>query len=357
MLSDLAALIPATAILSAVLVVGLRPLGKALKLIDHPDEHRKFHEASIPLTGGVSLFSTLCIIFAASNITVPVPGFSDMVWETIGICFFALIVLHAIDDIIELHSLTRLAIDTLLALIICIFGMIRLTDLEDLFGFGTIWLGYFSIPMTIFCFVAASNAFNMADGIDGLCTSLGIISFLTTIGLVILHTGWNQPILSSLTIATIALVPIYAANVGWFGESRVVFLGDSGARLIGFIAATALVCVGFKNMIQPVTAFFPIAVPVCDCLVLMGWRIAHGRSPLSADRLHLHHLLLDLGYSQSHARHLILALAVSFSLAGFALEISQVPAWVISVFIVVSFWGFIGLRVWLYLRTKSATIS
>lgn len=334
--------------MSAIATLTTRLLGEPLRLIDHPDTDRKFHEASIPLTGGISLLSTLLVVFFAFGLTVPVSGLSDVVWQTLIVCLCSLVLLHAIDDIMELRSSTRFAIDIALALLICLYGMIRLTDLEDLFGFGTVWLGRFSIPMTIFCFVAASNAFNFTDGIDGLCIGLAIICFLTIIGLVAQHTGIDRTIVPAIWVVIMALIPIYAFNVGLFGERFVVFLGDSGARLIGFIAAIALVVVGFKNMIQPVTAFFPIAVPVCDCLVLMGWRAIHGRSPFSADRLHLHHLLLDIGFSQSTARHTIFALAIVFALCGLAFEWSGVPAWVISTFIVASFFSFIALRIWLY---------
>ena len=99
----------------------------------------------------------------------------------------------------------------------------------------------------------------------------------------------------------------------------------------------------------PVIAYFPIAVPVCDCLILMAVRIMDKRSPLSADRLHLHHLLMDCGISVAFTRHIIIALAASLSGLGFALQYYHVREWIISIVVVVSFWCFIGMR-WLLIR-------
>ncbi len=206
-------------------------------------------------------------------------------------------------------------------------------------------MGRWAIGMTVFSFIAASNAFNMTDGINSLCTGLGIVSFVTF--MVLLIEGNPNVPLAMLKLCTViigALAAMYLANLGVFGDRVRAFLGDSGARLIGFFTAVVLIYCAKEELIRPVIVYFPIAVPVCDCLILMGHRVMKGRSPLSADRLHLHHLLLDVGCSPNQTRHIILALAVVMSSLGLAMQHYQITEWKVSVTIVVSYWCFIGLR-------------
>ncbi len=141
-----------------------------------------------------------------------------------------------------------------------------------------------------------------------------------------------------------ALLGMYLANLGFFGQRMRAFLGDSGARLIGFIAAILLTYAAGKQFINPVMAYFPIAIPVCDCLILMGTRVLQRRSPLSADRLHLHHLLQDAGLTPQTTRAAIFALALLYSGIGYWIQVVDLTEWKISVIIVLSYWCIIGIR-------------
>lgn len=349
-LIDLAlSMVGAMALMSALLYA-LRPIAERIRLVDHPDDDRKLHTGIIPLTGGIALLTTLVIVFSLSNVATPTLNQSASMWGIIAACLGGLVILHAFDDVMALRAFTRFAIDALLAFFIAFYGMVMLKTLGDLFGMGEVTLGRFALLMTLFCFIAASNAFNMSDGIDSLCTGLGIICFSTIVALILLNAGASHALIPPIAIVTAALVPMYLANLGSLGPRMRTFLGDSGARLIGFMAAVALILAANEGMIRPVTAYFPIAVPVCDTLILMGWRVFHGRSPLSADRLHLHHLMVDAGYSFPQTRRLILTLAVIFASFGIGFEWSGMPTWVVSTFVVVSFWGFVGFRIWLALK-------
>ncbi len=336
-------------ILTTLLMVFIiRPAASTLRLVDHPDNDRKLHVGSVPLTGGISLLIALYAVFVAADlVAVPLTEAPNF-WLIVGAALVALVIVHAIDDVIGMRATTRLITDALLALLLCVYAGIELKNLGNLIGIGTIGLGHYSALMTVFCFVAASNAFNMVDGIDSLCTGLGIICF-TTLGALILlgDTPLASTMITPLLVVLAALLPLYVANLGLLGPGFRVFLGDAGARLIGFIAAIALILAARNDLIKPVMAFFPIAVPVCDCLVLMGLRMLHGRSPVSADRLHLHHLLQDLGYSPGQTRRLILSLATGFSVCGIAFQLTGPTEWMVSLFVVVSFWAFIAFRFWL----------
>jgi len=337
-----------TLALTTLALFAFAPTASYLNLIDTPDNGRKLHTGHVPLTGGMSVYLSLFTVLYISGIAdASLTGSADF-WPVVTACLALLVMAHAVDDVVELRAATRFGIDAVLALVICAMALVKLTTLGNLFGLGEVTLGRFAMLMTLFCFIAASNAFNMVDGIDSLCSGLGLIAFGTLITLILISGSPESSLLvNPLLVVMVALVPMYFANLGMFGARSRVFLGDSGARLIGFIAAIALICAAQKGMIRPVMAYFPIAVPVCDCLVLMGLRVLKGRSPLSADRLHLHHLLQDIGLGTHATRRFILALGLVVSLFGVFFQVTHTSDWIISAFVVVSFWTFIFFRFWL----------
>ncbi|MEX0942072.1 MAG: MraY family glycosyltransferase, partial [Pseudomonadales bacterium] len=344
----------ATAVLTLVVLFLLNPLAKHVRLLDHPDGDRKLHAGSVPLTGGIVLLVTLLIVFAASSLSDAPLTNADNFWSVTAIVLTLLVLIHAIDDVIEMRALSRFTIDALLAFGLWSYASVQLFSLGDLFGLGEIVIVRSAILMTIFSFVAASNAFNMVDGIDSLCSGLGLVCFGTLVTMILLSgSPVDAPLVEILLVVMAALVVLYLANLGLLGPRLRIFLGDAGARLIGFIAAIALIQAAQAGMIRPVMAYFAIAVPVCDCLALMGQRALQGRSPLSADRLHLHHLLGDLGFSDSQVRRMIITSALGMSLFGFFFQITNTPEWVVSVFVVTTFAVFIGMRLWLIRRVAT----
>lgn len=340
-------LLPFVCVIALVMssLVLLNPLARKLDLVDQADGDRKLSRLRAPLTGGLALYIALMVtldVFDLGKVAVPYP--QDF-WPIVSILLGILVVVHVLDDFFSISALVRLVMDSIVGALLCTVALVQLDTLGYLFGNEELTLGRWSVVMTVFCFVAASNAFNMTDGIDSLCTGMGIICFSSVI-LLLLEAGNPDayPMVTLCSLLVMSLVPLYFANLGWFGSGLRTFLGDSGARLIGFLAAIILIYSASQSYIDPVIAYFPIAVPVCDCLILMGVRVMDRRSPLSADRLHLHHLIMDLGISVSTTRFLILLLAAGFTLLGLMLQHFAVQEWIVSVVIVVSFWCFIGMR-------------
>jgi UDP-GlcNAc:undecaprenyl-phosphate GlcNAc-1-phosphate transferase len=348
-----------TYIATALLLIGflflLNPVAKAIKLVDSPDGERKQHVGAIPLMGGIALYLTLLTIFVFTSLdTEAIPSPTDF-WTTIGLLLAVLVFTHAFDDVYGIDAIVRLAIDGAIGVLLSAVALLQLDTLGYLFGPSEMTLGRWAVPMTVFCFIAASNAFNMVDGIDSLCSGLGILCFSTII--VLLLDSGNPEALGLIKLCMLmicALVPMYLANLGLLGVRLKSFLGDSGARLIGFIAAIALIYAARYEYIKPVIAYFPIAVPVCDCLILMGSRVRKKRSPLSADRLHLHHLFLDSGYSANATRYIIISIGILLSLLGLLLQNYDVAEWIVSITVVVSFWCFMAMR-WYLIRWASMT--
>lgn len=337
-----------TTVSTATFLYIFAPAANYLRLVDVPDQQRKLHTGNVPLTGGLSLYLSLVVIFYISGYAAVSLSPSRDFWPVTTACLAMLVMMHAVDDIVELRAETRLFLDAMLAFFICTYAVVKLTTLGNLIGMGEVTLGRFSVIMTVFCFVAASNAFNMVDGIDSLCSGLGIVALLTLATLIGLGGAPVQPqLVECMLVVVVALTVAYIANQGLLGPRMRIFLGDSGARLIAFMVAIAVILAAQHKLIHPVMAYFPIAVPVCDCLVLMATRMLHGRSPVSGDRLHLHHLLQDVGLRPRQTRRAILSIAVMFSLAGIGFQLIGPPDWVISLFIVVSFGSYMGFRFWL----------
>lgn len=339
---------------TAVLLIGflslLNPLASRINLVDQPDGDRKQHIGAIPLMGGVALYLTFFTIFILTSLDTDAVLYPQDFWVTVGLLLAVLVFTHAFDDVYGIDAIVRLAIDGAIGVLLSAVALLQLDTLGYLFGPSEMTLGRWAVPMTVFCFIAASNAFNMVDGIDSLCSGLGILCFGTII--VLLMDGGHPESTGLIILCTIvifALVPMYLANLGLLGVRLKSFLGDSGARLIGFIAAIALIYAAKHEYIKPVIAYFPIAVPVCDCLILMGSRVRKKRSPFSADRLHLHHLLLDCGFTTNATRYTIISIGILLSMLGFLLQHYDVAEWIVSMTVVVSFWCFMALR-WILVK-------
>ena len=159
----------------------LRNFAKEKKfLIDIPDRSRKFHKRATPLTGGISIFLALLLsgelYLDLNDLKGYVPDFT----YHLVMASRPLILIFLFDDLKGLRPLTRLFLQVMLSLYIVFTTNISITSLGNLFGFGEISLGIFSIPFTIFCVVGVMNAFNMIDGINGLCAGCAMVSLLLT---------------------------------------------------------------------------------------------------------------------------------------------------------------------------------
>jgi UDP-GlcNAc:undecaprenyl-phosphate GlcNAc-1-phosphate transferase len=119
-----------------------------------------------------------------------------------------------------------------------------------------------------------------------------------------------------------ALIGFLTYNLGWFGKKRGVFLGDSGSNLLGFIVA--VLCIDLTQdhqAINPVTALWLVAIPLLDCVGVMGSRLLKGIGPFKPGRDHLHHKLLDLGLTQNNILVVFITLSSGLGLIGWMFEV------------------------------------
>ena len=200
-------------------------------LVDLPDRSRKFHKRPTPLTGGIGILIALLLTgklyIDLNNLNGYIPDFTFQLM----LVSIPLLVLFLIDDLKSLKPRFRILIQCLLAVYMIFSTNIYLVSLGDLFGFGEIKLGIFSIPVTIFCVVGIMNAFNMMDGINGLCAGCAMLTLL--------FIGFYSGLIydSMLVLIIGSMIGFLIFNLGFFGKKRGVFLGDSGSNLVGFWVA------------------------------------------------------------------------------------------------------------------------
>ncbi|MDW4159176.1 MraY family glycosyltransferase [Staphylococcus saprophyticus] len=295
-------------IVSLILTPIVIKVSHKLGIVDQPN-FRKVHTKPISVLGGtVILLSFLVGIWLGHPIETEVKPL------VIGSVLIYLVGL--IDDIYDLKPIMKLLGQVIAALVVVYYGVT--IDFISLPIGPMIHFGIFGIPITVIWIVAITNAINLIDGLDGLASGVSMIALMTIGFIAILQANIFIIMICSVLIG--ALLGFLFFN---FHPAK-IFLGDSGALLVGFIVGF-LSLLGFKN-ITFVSLFFPIvilAVPFIDTLFAMIRRVKKGQHIMQADKSHLHHKFLELGYSHRQTVLLIYSIAILFSLSSIILYLSQ----------------------------------
>lgn len=295
----------------------MRKVAKRIGLVDKPNA-RKRHQGAVPLVGGIST----CIVIAQFLTFQPdIIQHSDLFVLSIAV----LTLVGALDDKFDLSVKIRIAVQAILSIIMMQVTGIELHSLGNLFGTGTINLGWFGPIVTVFAVIGAINAFNMVDGIDGLLGGLSIVTF-GAIAL-LLNIDKQHGLAYLCVIVITALLPYIFMNLGILGRKRKVFMGDAGSMMIGFTVIWLLL--GASQMdtnppMRPITALWLIAVPLMDMAAIMLRRIKRGDSPFKPDREHLHHIFQRLGLSSRQTLVAICIIAMCFAAFGMYGEAAQI---------------------------------
>ncbi len=216
---DLGVVVVATLVALAL----LNRIAPKFDLLDLPDGDRKAHATAVPLTGGLALVIGIWIgaLFATKFGQIDIRQVDYEVLALLGI----IATVHAFDDQSGLSARQRLVIDAVVALafIVVTQGVIE--------SFGTMWgaellFGWFGVPLTIFIYLALSNAYNMIDGVDGLALTQFLIAIVSVALWHILHAQDSgfEPLAFSVIAACLVVL---AANLGFVGQRYVCFLGDT----------------------------------------------------------------------------------------------------------------------------------
>ncbi|MBI5971806.1 UDP-GlcNAc:undecaprenyl-phosphate/decaprenyl-phosphate GlcNAc-1-phosphate transferase [Staphylococcus caledonicus] len=312
-------LIAVTLVISLIITPVVIKVSIKLDLVDRPN-YRKIHTKPVSVLGGtVILLSFLIGIWLGHPIEREV--------RPLVIGAIVMYLVGLIDDIYDLKPILKL-LGQIVAASIVVFYDITIDFISFPMG-PTIHFGIFSIPITIIWIVAITNAINLIDGLDGLASGVSAIGLITIAFIAILQANVFIIMICSVLIGS--LLGFLCFN---FHPAK-IFLGDSGALMIGFIIGF-LSLLGFKN-ITFISLFFPIvilAVPFIDTLFAMIRRMKNKQHIMQADKSHLHHRLLALGYSHRQTVLLIYSIAIMFSLSSIILYLSQ-PLGVLLMFILI----------------------
>jgi UDP-GlcNAc:undecaprenyl-phosphate GlcNAc-1-phosphate transferase len=325
----------------------LRNLAKKNQiLIDIPDRSRKFHKRATPLTGGMSIILSVLIsaelYLDLNGLKGFVPTFTQhLIWSSI-----ILVVLFLIDDFKSLTAFKRLSIQILLSTYMIIMTGVHIENLGNIFGFGLLNLGIFSIPFTIFCVVGMMNAFNMIDGINGLCAGCGMLALLLI--------GFSSGLIydSMLVLIIGGMIGFLLFNLRIFGKKRGVFLGDHGSNLVGFLVAWAAIYASQNTMydIKPITMIWFVLIPLLDCIGLIFSRSMKGKSWANPGRDHIHHKLMN---RYTPEMTLLIILSLTLFLGLFAIYIDLYYSSLTSTLLFIVFSAIYYVYAYLYTYNKS----
>jgi UDP-GlcNAc:undecaprenyl-phosphate/decaprenyl-phosphate GlcNAc-1-phosphate transferase len=280
------------AVVAAVIVILLTPavggMARMLGVVDQPGT-RRLNRRAVPRLGGLALFF---------GIFVPALAFLPLGRETKGLLLGAAVAttVGAVDDFRGLQWWEKLGGQIAAAAIPAGFGIWVHRFTFPVVGVHSLpeWVG---VPLTILWIVAIMNMVNFLDGLDGLAAGVCAISGFTFC-LIALSLGRPSPaILAAIVLG--ACVGFLRHN---FYPAR-IFMGDSGAMLLGFVLA-ALSVQGLLKTAAVATLLFPLivlAVPIIDTSFVVAKRLKYGRPVYSADSWHLHHRFMSIGYSQRRA--------------------------------------------------------
>lgn len=291
----------------------VRALAQKVGAMDVPKDARRMHNHPIPRMGGLAIFlGFLLTVLLFAELTTQVRG---MLLGAVVI-----VVLGIFDDIYTLSAKFKFVVQIAAALIAVGTGNIISTlSNPNIFSSNPYWeLGWLGWPITVIWIVAITNAVNLIDGLDGLACGVSTISSMSMLVIaLVLGEGDVAILLAALAGGCIGFLP-YNLN------PAKIFMGDTGSTFLGYILAVVSIQGMFKmyNIISFVVPFLMLGLPIFDTCFAFIRRIAHGKSPMSPDRSHVHHRLIDMGFSQKQAVAVLYIISAILGLSAVVLATS-----------------------------------
>lgn len=273
-----------------------------IKAVDVPKDNRRMHKKPIPRLGG------LAIIF---GFMVSAMCFGTMTKSLAAILIGAMIiaVMGIVDDVKALNAKPKFLIQIFAALLVVLWGEVRV----DVFTNPLVWSGqpYVVLPMwvsvifSVLWIVLITNAVNFIDGLDGLAAG---VSAIMTVSLVFISARLGE---YSVAVIGTALMGACFGFLPYNFNPAKIFMGDTGSTFLGFILATLSIQGVFKSyaVISFAVPLLILGLPLFDASFAMIRRIMKGQSPMQADRGHLHHRLIDMGFSQKQTVFILYAIS------------------------------------------------
>lgn len=280
-------------------------IAKSNGIVDNPGS-RKLQDAPVPVMGGAAVFGGLVVglfAFAVLQGFSPNADFHELYPVLLGAV--VMLCIGLLDDMKSLSPLLRMGIEILVMLGVIFGSGVCIDSFHGLWGV-TSFSWAIAVPLTVFAGVGLINAYNMIDGVDGLSSSLCIVS--SCILAVVCADMSDYTDCAMLLCYAASLFPFMMHNV--FGRKSKMFLGDGGTMVMGLLmswtvmrilskesAADSLAAINSNGSLPCMVALLlaVASVPVFDTLRVMAMRILHGKNPFQADKTHLHHQFVKIG--------------------------------------------------------------
>jgi len=291
-------------------------------LYDFPNG-RTSHIRKTPTLGGIAIFSAFvisCLFF------LPHSNLHEFQYVLLGVVIMFFVGLK--DDILVLAPFKKLVAQIVAAVIIIDMAQLRFTSLHGFFGIYDISY-HAGLYLTLFVVVVITNAFNLVDGIDGLASGLGSLSFLI-FGMWFFmngEIGWTVVCFSMMG----ALIAFFRFNV--YSIDKKIFMGDTGSLIVGFVISAVVIKFNQYSLnsalphpvfSSPAVSFGIIFIPLFDTLRVFILRMMNKKSPFSPDRRHLHHMLLDLKFKHVQASTILIGINAFMVLVSFMFQKSGI---------------------------------
>lgn len=304
-----------TILICLIASILITPLVKrfAIKIgaTDQPN-NRKVHQHVMPRLGGLAIFISFII-----GVLILQPESPYKLAIIIG--SFIIMLTGFLDDLFDISPKWKF-LGQFIAAGVVIYSGVELNSINLPFG-GEIEFGYLTIPITVIWIVGITNAINFIDGLDGLAAGVSSIALITISGMAI--------IMGDAFVVSIGFI-VLGSTIGFlfynFYPAK-IFMGDTGALFLGFIISV-LSLLGFKNVtfISFIVPIIILGVPISDTFFAIIRRLVKKQPISSPDKSHLHHCLLNLGYSHRKTVLLIYGMSALFGLT--AVIFSQATMWV-----------------------------
>lgn len=302
------------AVLSYFFTPPVKNFAHKVGAIDVPKDARRMHKKPIPRLGGLAIYGGfLCSILIFGQLD------ETMLCVLLGAAI--IVALGIFDDVLALGAKLKFVVQIVAAAIPVCIGDLQIglfTNLNPLSDTPFVHLGILAVPVTIIWIVGITNAVNLIDGLDGLAVGVSSIAAITMIAVALL-TG-NMPI--AITMAALA-----GACIGFMPYNlnpAKIFMGDTGSTFLGYMLATVSIMGLFKfyAVISFAVPFLILGLPIFDTANAIIRRVAAGRSPMSPDRGHVHHKLIDMGFNQKQAVAILYAISATLGLTAVVLTSS-----------------------------------
>ena len=330
-----------TSLYACVLAIGIafgttplvKILARKIGAMDIPKDNRRMHKIPIPRAGGLAIFLGFMVaylIFGTINSEI----------RAILIGSVLIVVLGVLDDVKNLRPLVKMAGQIVAALIPVLAGVQVRSITNPFSDSGYLHLGLWAIPLTVIWIVGITNAVNFIDGLDGLACGVSTIGILTM---------FTISVLLSEVDVVVAMAALAGGCIGFLPYNlnpAKIFMGDTGSMLLGYLLAAFSVQGLFKfyAVISFAVPFLMLGLPIFDTAFAIIRRLAHGQSPMHADRGHVHHRLIDMGFDTKQSVAILYALSAVLGLSAVVVATSG-EAKVIILAVAVLLCFFVGMAI------------